>query len=239
MYLTAHRVRTDAGREGINVFLHITGYHIDNPSQELAKVEGEPGTLTAASCEIAPGHNQVLCYLDIIAVDDVRAEGLKALYSAGKALLNNEPDQVPFQMTSGNALMRLGCTIGHLHSHRHLTDFDLLWERSMCVLVERPVPSWLGQQASLVIVQQQINDQLIYALDDSSFARVQAIKGPKWLRRRFTVDIFDRMDVEQMQGDITTSIISSITGLELDQIAHMGGVSIIHQRTGRVIAKYP
>jgi hypothetical protein len=238
MYLTSHRIRTDDGHEGINTFLHMTG-HQDDPGSRLAIIDIEPGTLVAAHCDVAPGRNQVLCYLDIVAPDETTAADLRTLRSTGRMFLDGEPNQIPFQISSGSAVMRLGCTIGHHRTQRHITDYDLLWNSALQVLTERPVPPWLGQANPLTIVQQQIGDQLVYMLDDSSLSRVQTLKGPHWLRRRFSVDLFDKIDVEQMQGDITPSIITSITGLELEQLAQMGGVKIIHSRTGHVIAQYP
>lgn len=239
MYLTSHRIRTDDGEEAINTFLHHTGHPIDHPEQELARVEYDAGELVAAACDRTPGRNHVLCYLDIVAPDEADEAVLTTLRQTARTMLDNEPDTVPFLMTSGAAVMRLGCTIGHHHQKRHLADFDLLWDRSIEVFRKRPRPAWLSSTEPLVILRGQLEEQLVYQLDDASFSRVQALKGPHWKRHRIVVDIFDQMDVERMHDDITPDIATTITGLGHEDLAAMGGVSIRESRTGQELARFP
>ncbi len=237
MFLTAHRVDTGQ-RQGINAFLYQSGRIIDQPDLELAALERDPGELAAAACDIAPGQNDVLSYLDIIANDGCQATDLTQLRASSTEVLRNEPERLPLLLKSGNQLVRFGCTIGHHQAGRHLDDYDQLWDRALAVLAERPVPSWLNGQ-SLIILRGQVGDQLIYELDEASFKRVKARKGPRWPQHRFTVDVFDQMDIESMHGDITESIITAITGLGLDDLKDMGGVTILHRPTGTELYRYP
>ena len=69
MYITAHRVRTASGEEGINAYLYAHGGLI---WQVPPQPEQEPGTLVNTLLTVQPiGGNDVRSFLDIIAPDDL------------------------------------------------------------------------------------------------------------------------------------------------------------------------
>lgn len=238
MYITAHRILTEDRKEAINSFLHETGHVIDYPEHELETVESNAGKLIAALCDLPPGRNHVMAYLDIIAPDEATKVDLLTLRKTAQMTLHGSGD-VPLVLKAGRTALRFGCVRGYYQSRRFLTEFDLLWNRSIELFSTRPLPPWMAGGSPLIIREQQIGDQLIYSLDDASQDRVQARKGIRWGRRRFTVDIFDQIEAERALGDLTPSIISAITGLDLSELMQMGGVKIIHDRTDRVLYEYP
>lgn len=73
MYLTAQRVLAPSGETGINVFLHVHG-NSRLPSLELPNAialvaDTQPGEMTAHGCDVKPGGNRVLSFIDIVAPD--------------------------------------------------------------------------------------------------------------------------------------------------------------------------
>src|SRR5215470_18097229 len=93
MYLTAQRVRTRSGEEGVNTFLYlhrdalIPGMSWESPNIALI-AEQHPGTVVVQRIERESGGNDVLSFLDVGAQDSLGVERLKA------AILGTEHDPV-------------------------------------------------------------------------------------------------------------------------------------------------
>jgi hypothetical protein len=71
MYLTAQRVRSREGAQGIHAFLHLHDVEGGGgfPADPLTVPQEHPGRLVDRRTEIPMGMNSVLSYLDVIATD--------------------------------------------------------------------------------------------------------------------------------------------------------------------------
>ncbi len=82
MYITAQRVISEEGQQGINSFFHL---HRPNkqpkpatPSDVVSVAESNTGKLIKDQVEIKPGGNRVRSYLDIVAPDTMDAKSIIA-----------------------------------------------------------------------------------------------------------------------------------------------------------------
>lgn len=71
MYLTAQRVLSPTGQEGINAFFYTHGpcTWAGEPPPEVLP-ENDPGELVAQRLEVPPSGNRVRSYLDLVAPED-------------------------------------------------------------------------------------------------------------------------------------------------------------------------
>ena len=116
MYLTAHRVRTDDGTEGVNAFKHRQSRQTD-PTQVadvLASIEQDAGILVAALCDVPPGRNHVLAYLDIVMADGEQftERELQTARASFLPLLADQPT-----LTSQSDLFHAGRPLSFIPDH--------------------------------------------------------------------------------------------------------------------------
>lgn len=105
MYLTAQRVVSPAGQEGINAFFYLHGPRtwIDAPPADVWP-EHNPGELVAQHLSVSPPGNRVRSYLDLIAPDD-RSDGW--LLGVVKHLAHNaELHPLPWNIAQDGCLCR-------------------------------------------------------------------------------------------------------------------------------------
>ncbi|MFH0919011.1 MAG: hypothetical protein V1913_01500 [Fibrobacterota bacterium] len=80
MYLTAQRVVSSDGQQGINAFFHLHRPHKQpkptTPSEVVAVAENNTGKLIKDTLEVNPGGNRVKSYLDIVAPDTTDAKAI-------------------------------------------------------------------------------------------------------------------------------------------------------------------
>jgi hypothetical protein len=69
MYLTAQRVRSPTGVEGINAFRYVHGAVVWQGLPPSGLPDEDPGTLVAQSIAVPPPGNRVRSYLDVVAPD--------------------------------------------------------------------------------------------------------------------------------------------------------------------------
>ena len=110
MYLTAHRVVSPNGAEGINAFVHLHGR---DWTQEAPRPDQDPGELVDKSLHIEPpSGNRVHSYIDIVAPDHysltdlhetIQAFIAKAETRRFPVALNDPPVYLAFSLEQGLA----------------------------------------------------------------------------------------------------------------------------------------
>jgi len=71
MYLTAQHVRSDAGAEDLQVYLHLHDVPGGEPfpPNPLSVPQEHPGVMVVSETKLPPGGNGVLAYVDVVAPD--------------------------------------------------------------------------------------------------------------------------------------------------------------------------
>lgn len=111
MYLTSHRVQSQAGDEGINAWMHVHG-KVTWPTslrQILDLVETTPGQLVDHSYGLKPGGNSVLAYLDVIAPNDTPRD---LIIAAIDHLYRVDPQEAPIAILAGPIAVRMSACSG-------------------------------------------------------------------------------------------------------------------------------
>ena len=118
MFLTAHRVRSPDGRQGINAFFYLhgdspaPGMAWDSPNLNVEMIaEKYPGKFVDQEVAIVPGGNSVLSYLDIVAPD---GERLARVREALQELEGHLGTGVPVKRALGLMGIRFGYCFGLL-----------------------------------------------------------------------------------------------------------------------------
>ena len=114
MYLTSHRVRTSTGESGINVFLHGPANCPQPPFDTIKTIslvaDVNPGKILDSDCDIKPGGNLVLSYLDIVAADPIDMDVLQTALEEFLRKIVNTP--LPVSLIIDGIGIRFGATYG-------------------------------------------------------------------------------------------------------------------------------
>lgn len=240
MYLTSHHVRTDDGRDAVNAFLYGFPVAPDGVMDGLERVKTDPGRLAFTDCEIPPGHNQVLSYLDVVADDAATLAELESARESSRTALHDDPRMVPFRLKAGPVAVEFGCTIGERDSRRHLRDFDALWRKALVLRGNRTAPPWFGGPLDIVVSLEDRGGLPAerYELAEDGVRRLRLRHGPDWAPRRFWAEPMVREGYQQDHGDFLPVITHALTDIADDEeLAAMGGVRIF--RNGRVVREWP
>jgi len=99
MRLTAQRVVSPHGKDGINAFCYLHGPHswLDEPPPEIMN---DPGRLANSHVEVEPPGNRVRSYLDVIAPDHVPSDKIARDVIDAVTVLSSEP--LPLKVQSGD-----------------------------------------------------------------------------------------------------------------------------------------
>lgn len=109
MYLTAHRVRSQDGEEGINAFLYLHHRVWETPPNET----DDPGVLVKKSISLSPpSGNLVRSYLDLIAPDSTPWTEIHKTFMTFLASKQAQP--LPWIGLVDKYKFRLGMEIGLL-----------------------------------------------------------------------------------------------------------------------------
>jgi hypothetical protein len=106
MLLTAQRVRSLAGREGINAFCNLHGPYdwVGEPPAGIP--DTNPGERVHEIASIAPGGNHVQSYLDIVAPDETPTAEILAGVRRFVVAVRNQA--LPWSATVGRCTFRFG-----------------------------------------------------------------------------------------------------------------------------------
>ena len=110
MYVTAHLVRSSAGDEGINAFVHVHGVQFPWPEDAASLADTNPGRIVSRRVDLPPGGNQVRAYLDVLAPDDSARDAIEDALARLAADL--EERRNPTVFTHGNVTIRFGVELG-------------------------------------------------------------------------------------------------------------------------------
>ncbi len=132
MLLTAQRVLSPSGQEGVNAFCHLHGpYDWIEPPDGIP--DTNPGECVNERIAVAPGGNRVRSYLDIIAPDDTATSEILATVRHFLAHVQESP--LPWVETVGRCTFRFGLELGI--EEQWTVEFVMLLEAA--VLVRVPV----------------------------------------------------------------------------------------------------
>lgn len=110
MYVTAHLVRSSAGDEGINAFVHVHGVQFPWPEDAAPLADTNPGKIVYRRVDLPPGGNQVRAYLDVLAPDDSARDVIEGALARLAADL--EERRNPTVFTQGKVTIRFGVEPG-------------------------------------------------------------------------------------------------------------------------------
>src|SRR5437870_5473006 len=115
MYITAHRVRSNDGRTGINsdLFLHgdadVPMMQWDAPHAGRV-AEKYPGHVKLSNDDVKPRGNHVLSYLDVACADSIDLKEVEK--SLESFVAEVQKSGAPVEKTIGRVGIRFGCVFG-------------------------------------------------------------------------------------------------------------------------------
>ena len=126
MHITAQRVLSARGEQGVNTFVYEHGA-IDWPEHPTSLLDDPQGILTTRSIQVHPGGNQVRSYLDIVTPDRPTPFRLQALWNAIRDGYGPSTNRLPATLPLGESACRLNMELG----------LATLWEKELAVLLQR------------------------------------------------------------------------------------------------------
>jgi hypothetical protein len=221
-YLSAHVVTTHEGARAINALLH-----------------DENNELMGAMCDVRPGRNQVLSYLDVWFPGPIRYEEIKNSLIAAKDHLHRADTELPLSLTTSGIKVEFGCTIGVFEGDQYGNDFAALEERALALVKEPRHWSAVVPRAALQVNVIQKDDTVTYALTEESKRRLFEVHGKNWFAKRIIADQFGLMDLEALQGNIKPDLVQTMTDIPLSDISRFGGIKFVDTATQKIIWRYP
>lgn len=110
MLLTAQRVESGAGDEGVNAFCNLHGSFIWSGAPPAGIPEANPGEPAHQRIEVQPGGNRVRSYLDVIAPDETPTSEILGAVQQFLVVVRDRP--LPWTATVGRCTIRFGIDIG-------------------------------------------------------------------------------------------------------------------------------
>jgi len=241
MYLTAQRVRTRTGEEGVNTFLFlhrgevIPGMSWTAPDVKLI-ADQHPGRVVVQRREQDSVGNDVLSYLDVVAEDSHGIPLLKAALSATSfepargAVWSVGP--VSFRFFRANA-----------NSRDDATEFQVLRDHALFLLL---TPGAVARSAPepgplQIIAADQEGLGVIYHLEQEAQRRLRQLR-PEYIPASLRVAYEDRDSIVSLWGEeeFHRQIALALTGLSERDLAKFGGVTVTdlyHQLSPQILAR--
>ncbi len=227
MYLTAQRVRTRSGEEGINTFLFahrdrsVPGMSWEAPDVALV-AEQHPGAVIVQRLEQEAGGNDVLSYLDVVADDALGLTRLRAALSA----TSHDPGRgatwslgpVSFRFLMANANPR-----------DERAELQSLREHALLLLRIRGggTPSVTGNEPLQIMAEDEAGLGVVYRLDPESERRLRGLR-PGYISATVNIAYEDRSLLASLWGsdEYHQQIALALTGLSDHELARLGGVRV-------------
>ena len=106
MYLSAQRVRSPAGADGINAFQYLHGQYVWQGLPPQGIPDQNPGTLVTQTLNVPPPGNRVRSFLDVVAPDDASWSEIRPAFIAFVSAAQRQP--MPWVGVFGRCLFRVG-----------------------------------------------------------------------------------------------------------------------------------
>lgn len=105
MYLSAQRVRSSGGAEGVNAFHYLHGQYMWQGLPPEGIPDQNPGTLVAQAIAVPPPGNRVHSFLDVVAPDDASWSEIRPAFIAFVSAAQRQP--LPWVGVFGRCLFRI------------------------------------------------------------------------------------------------------------------------------------
>jgi hypothetical protein len=227
MYLASQRVRS-RDRSGINVFLyrHRDG---DIPWEDPKRiVENMPGELASSEVEVPPGGNEVLSFLDIVAMDGTDPLALQNLVER----LRDVAVRTGVAAADGVGV-RFAMT-GNGQADREWVE---LAGRALQLLAHPPPLKWRSEDG-LVIVREADTSGLVFTLTSASVAKLRELLGSRWTPPRVHVSHETMSDWSNAGFDVYEQLVMVATGYRLAELLPLGRVRVEDSR-GELVWEWP
>jgi hypothetical protein len=241
MYLTAQRVRTREGAEGINTFLFmhrnqlVPGMSWEAPDVALV-AEQHPGAVIVQRLELEAGGNDVLSYLDVVADDAFGLTRLRAALSA----TSFEPGRGA-TWSLGPVAFRFFMANANPRDER--AELQALREHALLLLRVRGggAPSVTAHEPLQIVAEDEAGLGVVYRLDPGSERRLRELR-PGSISATLNIAYEDRSLLASLWGsdEYHQQIALALTGLSDHELARLGGVRVIdlhRQLSPAVIAR--
>jgi len=235
MYLTAHRVRTREGIEGVNSYLSLHGdialplAHDTAPDLDrISQVDG--GLVVARREDVPPGGNQVLVYLELAAPDGVSdAELHGALDELGSSARVNG---LPVSMR--RAGVAASCQAVVARSDRPSHGIDAFEELRDAVLALWPERDRQQVAAGAYVVHAGYSFEGVRLwLPSATLARVE---DSPMRRLRLSVPA-NLLRAPHEPLAVLREAAQTLLGVTPSELDRAGGIEILDPRTGTVFAR--
>lgn len=229
MLLTTQRVRGTGGG-GVNVLLY--RHEPDRPlrwKDPASVIELDPGVLASVSIELPPGGNDVLSYLDIVALESLSKERIIDLvYGLEPAVLRE-----------GHAARDgLGCRFWSADTGtRAQREFRELRHRALALLA-RPVLLPWREGPGITIQQKAGADGLVFELTPQSTAVLRRTLGPNWRPPTVAVEANTLADLQAAGFDVLAQLATVMTGYRLAELVELGRVRVVSEH-GNTLWEWP
>lgn len=233
-------------QEGINVILHRHGTAMV-PRDAMGRIDlqmvadQQPGDTVAWDCQVAPGGNNVLSFLDV-ALDDVAAQDLSlvvtALQGFEQNLLESDTNPRPVHMVIGRDVAVRFANY-YRGTHTDLDEFRALRERLLSVAQQGATASPPRHGSPLTIEVALTNDQVQMRLDAVSKQRLQGVHHGRFTPTGFFIEQTDWHDLIALheREELINVVIIGLTGLSPEEVVALGGVSFVEDE--REVLRWP
>ncbi len=234
MYLTTHLVRSKAGVEAINAFLHL---HKDQPLSYVRPHQPDidyvsqfaPGYAIAMDCKLRPGNNDVLAFLDLVAEDGVSEEALRQATQRIEEKLGTEP--LPITTAATDLVARFGAALSWDQRHQSSKYLlDQLWRAALGVLAHRDDPP-AAVTGPYAVWASYIGSDLQLRLPPPTLLRLPRTPG-----RQAKILVPQGLVQAVHTPDMLRELCLSLLGLDHEAIKKEGGIEVVDPRTGTVLA---
>lgn len=225
IYITAQLVHfRKMGVSSINVYRHRPGGCLapnENPGFAVEKVSEEPGQVVAVNVTVPPGGNAVEAYLDVVANDDLDIEMLDRVIDGFRLALDS---------VSSHELVRRDESTSTVVRYYFRPSLDRFQTYNQLATAVRRLFTNPSTQSPLTVLIEEVDDNIVFHLDDESTARMRVIHGGDWQAPRVRVSADVRHDFEALHGDITRHLVDVTTGLDAEDVRRLGGVRFVDRQ---------
>lgn len=238
MYLTAHKLRTAGGQEGVNAFLNLhKGQRLPllGPGEPdidyVSKFEGGYPVLT--SKEVQPGGNLVIAYLDLVADDNAEEERLRAAVRDIAIRIGQCP--LPISQTVAAVAARFGAQPAVEKDLAKLRElFDQLSVAALALLGRRNETPPLPKGPYVVWAHAGIGGIQLWLPP----ATLMRLSSTPMRHSRILVPHDVLVQAQHATVDVLLDAANALIGLNDATLQEGGGLEVIEPRSGEILARH-